>query len=166
MWDVELLGRNFHDFRNSLVGKWSITLLNFFDAHAFCQTRQDEGNRESSAPNSQLATQKPRVRDDPLVVLKSQRFSIAHDITYLRSFQEPAAARLPYQLAVRNVRPRILTSSLSLPVSSLQSPESPTSRYARFRALLPPQLASPAHLGNRDARVRLSPIPSRNQPAR
>ena len=81
MWDVELLGRNFHDFRNSLVGKWSITLLNFFDAHAFCQTRQDEGNRESSAPNSQLATQKPRVRDDPLVALKKQRFSITHDTT-------------------------------------------------------------------------------------
>jgi len=44
MGDVELLCRNFHDFRNSLVGKWRIPLLNFFDTHAFCKARQDEGN--------------------------------------------------------------------------------------------------------------------------
>ena len=44
MWDVELFCRNLHDFSNSLVGKWSVSLLNFFHAHAFCQARQDEGN--------------------------------------------------------------------------------------------------------------------------
>src|SRR5437762_10966049 len=81
MRGIELLCRNLHYFRNSLGGKCSVSLLNFFNTHAFCQARQDEGNRESSAANSQLATQKPRVRNDPFVVLESQRFLILHDIT-------------------------------------------------------------------------------------